>query len=106
MGDRLPQSHPGNQPSTAIRLRTDVVDQFGKLTLRHGSRLHHLGIGRAHASTPVLILVTTDTVTVISKTGHHVIASHHIDPDHNYWPNKQKNPDKRAGSHGRRNTLD
>jgi len=44
--------------------------RIGKLTLRHGSRLHHLGIGR-HAHTPVLILVATPTVTVISKTGHH-----------------------------------
>jgi hypothetical protein len=34
------------------------------LTLRHGSHLHHLGIGR----TPVLILVTAATGTVISKT--------------------------------------
>ncbi|MFL0181527.1 IS481 family transposase [Mycobacterium sp. SMC-15] len=93
-----PKATPANQPSTAIRLRTDVVDHFGKLTLRHGSRLHHLGIGRAHASTPVLILVTATTVTVISKTGHHVIASHHIDPDHNYWPNKQKNPGKSRGN--------
>lgn len=93
-----PKATPGNQPSTAIRLRTDVVDHYGKLTLRHGSRLHHLGIGRAHASTPVLILVTATTVTVISKTGHHVIASHHIDPDHNYWPNKQKNPGKSRGN--------
>jgi hypothetical protein len=44
--------------------------RIGKLTLRHGSRLHHLGIGRHHAHTPVLILVATPTVTVISKTGH------------------------------------
>ncbi len=89
-----PKATPGNQPSTAIRLRSDIVDHYGKLTLRHGSRLHHLGIGRGHASTPALILVTATTVTVITKTGHHIIASHHIDPDHHYWPNKQKNPAK------------
>jgi transposase InsO family protein len=75
-----------------FRIRHDTVDQFGKLTLRHGSRLHHLGIGRRHAATPVLILVATQTVTVISKTGHHLIASHTIDPDRNYWRNQQKTP--------------
>jgi hypothetical protein len=56
------------------------------------------GIGRTHAHTPVLILITTDTVTVISKTGYQLIASHHISPDHNYWPNQQKNPGQRPGN--------
>lgn len=93
-----PKATPTAQPHAAIRLRTDTVDQFGKLTLRHASRLHHLGIGRAHAGTPVLILIAATTVTVISKTGHHQLASHHIDPDHNYWPNKQKNPGKSRGN--------
>ncbi|WP_353585457.1 integrase core domain-containing protein [Mycobacterium sp. UM_Kg1] len=88
-----PKATPGNQPAAAIRVRTDIVDQFGELTLRHRSRLHHLGIGRAHACTPVLILITASTVTVISKTGHHTIATHH-----NYWPDKQKNPGKSRGN--------
>jgi hypothetical protein len=52
----------------------------------------HVGIGRTHAHTPVLILVTTNTVCVISKTSYQLIASHHIDPDHNYGRNQQKNP--------------
>src|SRR5215212_1952789 len=80
-----------------FRIRHDTVDQFGKLTLRHGSRLHHLGIGRNHTGTPVLILVATQTVTVISKTGHQLIASHQIDPDRNYWRNQQKNPGRWPG---------
>lgn len=32
------------------------------------------------------------TVTVISKTSHQLLATHHINPTKNYWPNKQKNP--------------
>jgi transposase len=61
------KAHPRGQPSAHFRIRHDTVDQFGKLTLRHGSRLHHLGIGITHAHTPVLILVADHTVTVISK---------------------------------------
>jgi transposase InsO family protein len=80
-----------------FRIRHDTVDQFGKLTLRHGSRLHHLGIGRCHAATPVLILVTSQNVTVISKTGYRLIASHTIDPNRNYWRNQQKNPGRWPG---------
>ncbi|CAM3174491.1 hypothetical protein X011_08410 [Mycobacterium tuberculosis variant microti OV254] len=34
--------------------------------------------------------MTTHTVTVISKTGHHVLSSHHIDPNKNYWRNQNK----------------
>ncbi len=94
----LPKANPSRTATEHFRIRHDTVDQFGKLTLRHGSQLHHLGIGRTHTHTPVLILITTDTVTVISKTGYQLIANHHIDPDHNYWPNQQKNPDQRPGN--------
>jgi len=72
--------------------------QFGKLTLRHGSQLHHLGIGRTHANTPALILITTTTVTVISKTSYQLIASHTITPDRNDWRNQQKNPGRWPGN--------
>jgi transposase InsO family protein len=91
-----PKATP-QQGTEHFRIRHDTVDQFGKLTLRYGSRLHHLGIGRHHAGTPVLILVATQTITVISKTGHQLIASHHIDPDRNYWRNQQKTPGRWPG---------
>jgi transposase InsO family protein len=93
-----PKAHPHGKPSAHLRIRHDTVDNFGKLTLRHGSRLHHLGIGAAHAHTPVLILVADPTVTVISKTGHHILSSHHIDPAKNYWRNQQKNPGRWPGN--------
>jgi transposase InsO family protein len=93
-----PKAHPTGQPSTHFRIRHDTIDQFGKITLRHASRLRHLGIGRAHAGTPVLILVTTTNVTVISKTRHHVLSSHHIDADKNYWRNQNKNPGRWPGN--------
>ncbi|WP_431238141.1 IS481 family transposase [Mycolicibacterium aichiense] len=92
-----PKAHPG-APTDTFRIRHDIVDQFGKLTLRHGSRLRHLGIGRPHAATPVLILVTATTVTVVSKTNYQLIASHTIDPGRNYWRNKQKTPAKGRGN--------
>jgi transposase len=93
-----PKPTPTAKPSAHLRIRHDTVDNFGKLTLRHGSRLHHLGIGAAHAHTPVLILVADPTVTVISKTGHHILSSHHIDPAKNYWRNQQKNPGRWPGN--------
>jgi transposase InsO family protein len=93
-----PKASPPHTAHGHFRIRHDTVDQFGKLTLRHGSRLHHLGVGRTHAHTPVLILVTTNTVTVTSKTGPHVLSSHQIDPDRNYWRNQNKNPGRWPGN--------
>ena len=93
-----PKAVPTGQPNPQFRIRHDTVDPFGKLTLRHASRLHHLGVGRIHAGTPVLLLVTTHTVTVISKTGHHVLSSHHIDTERNYWRNQNKNPGRWPGN--------
>ena len=41
---------PAGQPLSAhYRVRHDTIDQFGKLTLRRAGKLHHLGVGRAHA---------------------------------------------------------
>jgi transposase InsO family protein len=93
-----PKASPPTTANDHFRIRHDTVDRFGKLTLRHGSRLHHLGVSRTHAGTPVLILVTTHTVTVISKTGHHVLSSHHIDANKNYWRNQNKNPGQGPGN--------
>ncbi|CQD20202.1 transposase fora [Mycobacterium lentiflavum] len=93
-----PKASPPHSPTGHFRIRHDTVDQFGKLTLRHGSHLHHLGIGRTHAGIAVLILVTTNTVTVISKSQHRVLSSHHIDPAANYWRNQNKNPGRWPGN--------
>jgi transposase InsO family protein len=89
-----PDPPPGRGP---YRVRVDVVDQFGKLTLRHAGHLHHLGIGRRHAHTPVLLLVDTTAVNVINPaTGEH-LSSHTIDTRRNYWRNTQKNPGRWPG---------
>jgi hypothetical protein len=44
-----------------FRVRHDKIDLNGKLTPRHKSRLHHLGLGRRYAGTPVLAWSRTCT---------------------------------------------
>ena len=51
------------------RTRQDKIDKSGLVTLRHNSRLHHIGVGRAHAGTTVLILVKDLDVRVITRNG-------------------------------------
>jgi hypothetical protein len=49
------------------RTRQDKIDKSGIVTLRHNSRLHHLGVGRRHAGTHVLILAKDHHVRVIAR---------------------------------------
>lgn len=42
---------------THFRVRHDKVDTAGTVTLRHDSKLHHIGLGRAHKGKPVKLLV-------------------------------------------------
>jgi len=98
--DTLKATRPHNPAidNAHYRVRIDVIDRFGKLTLRRAGRLHHLGVGIAHANTPILMLVDDHTVNVINPaTGQH-LGNHTIDPDHNYWRNNTKNPGRWPGS--------
>jgi hypothetical protein len=57
--DTMPKAVPGpsRDPDTHDRIRHDIVDKAGSVTLRHCSRLHHIGVGRTHAGTCVILLV-------------------------------------------------
>ena len=81
-----------DNPHIHYRVRIDIIDRFGKLTLRRAGRLHHLGVGTEHANTPILMLVNEHTVEVINPTNGQHLASNTIDPDRNYWRNNQKTP--------------
>jgi hypothetical protein len=53
-----PKAAPGDRSrDTHDRVRTDIVDQAGSVTLRVNGRLHHIGVGLTHARTLVLLLV-------------------------------------------------
>jgi transposase InsO family protein len=53
-----PKAGPaGTRADTHDRVRHDKIDTSGVVTLRHHGRLHHIGIGRAHAGTHVLLLI-------------------------------------------------
>jgi hypothetical protein len=82
-----PQALPGDRTAdTHQRVRTDRVDTDGKLTLRVSGKLHHIGIGRDHARTPVLMLVHDLHVRVINAATGELIRELTIDPARNYQP--------------------
>lgn len=85
----LPKATPTGRRDTEWRSRTDKVDKDGKVTLRYAGKLRHLGIGKTHAGTPVLLLIhDREVVTSNANTGE-IIAEHSIDPTRDYQPRKQ-----------------
>jgi hypothetical protein len=52
-----------------FRVRRDKVDITGVITLRHNSRLHHIGLGRKLSGTRELMLVAGLRVRVLTEDG-------------------------------------
>ena len=71
---------------THQRVRHDRIDADGKVTLRAGGRLHHIGIGRTHARTPVLLLVHDLHVRVVNAATGELLRELIIDPARDYQP--------------------
>jgi transposase InsO family protein len=83
-----PKAGPGTDPTSDShdRVRTDIVDRDGKLTLRVNGRLHHIGIGRTHARTPVLMLIQDLHVHIIDAATGELLRELVIDPTRDYQP--------------------
>jgi transposase InsO family protein len=67
------------------RIRHDKVAS-GRVTLRHGGRLHHIGLGYEHNETTVRILVHDLHVTVIHADTGEIIRDLQLDPTRDYQP--------------------
>ena len=84
---RLPKATPQHTPtSTHHRVRTDRVDKTGSVTLRHNGRLHHIGIGRAHTGTPVIMLIAGLDIRVVNHHTGELIRALTLNPQRDYQP--------------------
>jgi transposase InsO family protein len=84
-----PRAIPARQGiriSEHFRVRRDRVDADGKLTLRHNSRLHHIGIGRRWSGTKVLILARDLNLRIITQHDGELIRELTLDPARDYQP--------------------
>ncbi len=68
---------------THYRIRHDRIDPSGVITLRYNSRLHHIGLGRAHSGTRVLVLVADLDVRVLTEDGE-LLRELTLDPSQDY----------------------
>jgi transposase InsO family protein len=91
-----PKAVPGDRTAdTHHRVRTDRIDATGKVTLRHGGRLYHIGIGRPHAGTHILLLVHDLQIRIIAAATGELLRELTLDPDRNYQPTgKPRRPPK------------
>ena len=69
---------------THDRIRRDTVDLSGTVTLRLAGRLHHIGIGRTHARTRVIVLVHDLHVRVVAAATGELLRELTLDPTTDY----------------------
>jgi hypothetical protein len=111
-----PKATPGADRSadTHDRVRTDKIDKTGCVTLRLGGRLHHIGIGRTHTGTHVLLLVQDLHVRVIGAATGELLRELTIAPpattsppdDHPDPPTHERRPDPQSVGPGVRMSCD
>jgi Integrase core domain len=84
----LPKAQPANtrRGDTHHRVRRDRVDDSGSVTLRMAGRLHHIGIGRTHARTHVLLLIEELHIRVVKASTGELLRELTLDPTRDYQP--------------------
>jgi transposase InsO family protein len=90
----LPKALPAasRDPDTHHRIRHDRIDDTGTLTLRHAGRLHHIGIGRTHARTHVILLIADLDIRIINATTGELLRELTLNPHRDYQPQQRTTP--------------
>uniref|UniRef100_UPI0007C736FF IS481 family transposase n=1 Tax=Nonomuraea sp. SBT364 TaxID=1580530 RepID=UPI0007C736FF len=88
----LPDS--SRDTDTHARVRHDRIDASGVVTLRVNGRLHHIGIGRTHARTHVILLIDDLHVRVANAITGELLRELTIDPARDYQPQANPNTTK------------
>lgn len=82
-----PKAGPGDRDNdTHWRVRHDIVDKTGRVTLRHSGRLHHVGLGTEHARTRVMMLVADLQIRIIDAATGELLRDLTLDPTRDYQP--------------------
>lgn len=84
----LPKATPTSDRTddTHDRVRRDKIDDGGAVTLRVNGRLHHIGVGRTHARTPVILLIQDLHVRVVDAATGELLRELVLDPRRDYQP--------------------
>jgi transposase InsO family protein len=90
--DTMPKALPGpdRDTDTHDRVRHDRVDKSGTVTLRVHGQLRHIGVGRTHAGTHVILLIQDLDVRIANAITGELLRELTIDPDKDYQPQTPK----------------
>ena len=83
---RRPKATASHRQDSHDRVRHDVIDTSGKITLRVNGRLHHIGLGVTHRGTAVVVLAHDLDVRVVNAATGELIRKLTIDPTKDYQP--------------------
>jgi len=84
---RLPKTGPAGPSAGAhYRVRHDRIDKTGAVSLRRAGRMHHIGIGRAHKHTRVILLIDDLDIRVIAADTGEMLRQLTLDPNRGYQP--------------------
>jgi hypothetical protein len=88
----MPKALPGpsRDADSHDRVRHDRVDKSGTVTLRVAGKLRHIGIGRTHKETRVILLVQDLKARVVNPITGELLRDLTIDPDKDYQPQAPK----------------
>lgn len=90
--DTMPKAvpSPSSDTDTHERIRHDRVDKSGTVTLRVHGQLRHIGIGRTHKGTHVILLVQDLEVRIVNAITGELLRELTIDPNKDYQPRNPK----------------
>lgn len=81
--DKARPSGPKLSIGSGVRVRHDRIDSGGTVTLRHGGKLHHIGVGRDHRHARVTMLISGLQIRIITQDGE-LIRELTLDPNKIY----------------------
>jgi len=90
--NQMPKALPGpsRDADSHDRVRHDRVDKSGTVTLRVAGKLRHIGIGRTHKGTHIILLVHDLDVRVVNAITGELLRELTINPDRDYQPHTPK----------------
>ena len=88
----MPKALPGpsRDADTHDRVRHDRVDKSGTTTLRVAGKLRHIGIGRTHNGTHVILLARDLNIRVVNAITGELLRELTLDTSKDYQPRTPK----------------
>ena len=86
--ETIPKALPDNSrnANTHDRVRHDRIDKTGAVTLRVNDKMHHIGVGRTHTRTHIILLIQDLNVRIINATTGELLRELTINPNRDYQP--------------------